>query len=187
MNWRFMILCFLLTACSPIGSVVNFHDNWTGIDTITTNEQEIFRDRQGVMLVRPVITSRGGQRAFGIVTRIYRIVPNGPIIEKIESNGNLLRYQKTDRLLTQCIDTCRRTEIGVIHLTEAEFRNAAKSGLPLRIFGRRGRYHGTVSPALLQTLLAQIDATPQAAAISAPQHPQCRTDHRAICRSKTPQ
>ena len=68
MIWRFMILCFLLTACSPIGSVVNFHDNWTGIDTITTNEQEIFRDRQGVMLVRPAITSRGGQRAATLKT-----------------------------------------------------------------------------------------------------------------------
>jgi hypothetical protein len=158
MMWRALILCFLLGACTAPQAVVSFHDDWTGIDMITTREQEIFRDRQGVMLVRPAITSRGGQYAFGIVTRIYRLVPNGPIIEKIESNGTPLRYKRTDRLLTQCTDACRRTEIGVIHLTEAEFRNAARSGLPLRVFGRRGRYAGFVPPEPLQRLLAQSDA-----------------------------
>lgn len=163
---RLCILCFLLTACASTQSVVSFHDDWTGVDTFTTTEQEIFRDRQGVMLVRPAITSRGGHYAFGIVIRVYRLVPNGPIIEKIESDGEILRYRRSDRLLTQCTDACRRTEIGVIHLTEAEFRNAASSGLSLRVFGRRGRYSGTVPPASLQMLLREIDTAANSASRS---------------------
>lgn len=161
---RIVGILMFLTACAPQGALLSFQDQWTGIETLTTREHEVFRDTQGVMLVRPAVTLRGGQRAYGIVTRIYRLAPNGPIIEKIVSDGQILRYRRTDRLLTQCMDSCRRTETGVIHLTQEQFRTIARTGLRLQVFGRRGRYFGTVPPEPLRAILAHIDALPDQAA-----------------------
>lgn len=143
-----------LSACTPRAAVITRYDDWTGFNERTTPEAEVFRDRQGIMTVRPVIIERGGQRAFGVLTNIRRQVPNGPMVETMYSGNVQLHYQRHDRLWTHCIDGCQRAEVGVIHLTEAAFHTAARTGLPLRVQGRRGRYEGTVPAALFARVLA---------------------------------
>ena len=148
-------LLLALAACTPGADVIARHDDWTGFDTFITPEHEIFRDDKAIMVVRPVIVTRGGTRAYGVLTNIRRRGPNGPIVEAMYSGDVRLQYQRHDRLLTHCIDGCQRAEIGVIHLTEAAFHAAARTGLPLRVEGRRGRYQGTVPGSLFQAVLSR--------------------------------
>ncbi len=152
-------LMFGLGACAPPQSVIASTDSWTGFAQIVTPEREIFRDAKAIMTVRPVSIARNGERAFGVLTNVRRRVPNGPIINSMYSGNVRLDYQRHDRLLTHCIDGCQRAEIGVINLTEAGFRIAARTGLPLRVFGRRGRYAGTVPAQQFQQVLDAISKT----------------------------
>lgn len=150
---RFVLLCLALTACTHQQAVTTRYDDWTGFNEFVTPEHEIFRDHKAVMTVRPVMIERGGTRAFGVLTNIRRRVPNGPIVRTMYSGDIQLLYQRHDRLLTHCIDGCQRAEIGVIHLTEAAFRAASRTGLPVRVFGRRGRYAGVVPGPLFESVL----------------------------------
>ena len=154
---RFVVLLLLLAlaACTPGADVITRHDDRTGFETFVTPEHEIFRDDKAIMVVRPVIVARDGTRAYGVLTNIRRRVPNGPVIQAMYAGNIPLHYQKHDRLLTHCIDGCQRAEIGFIHLTEAAFHAAARTGLPLRVEGRRGRYEGTVPGSLFQTVLSR--------------------------------
>ncbi|MFT7147931.1 MAG: hypothetical protein ACJASZ_002819 [Yoonia sp.] len=47
----------------------------------------------------------------------------------------------------------------VINMTEAGFRLAARTDLPLRVFGRRGRYAGTIPASQFQQVLDAISKT----------------------------
>lgn len=153
---RMFPLLLALTACAPGADVITRYDDWTGFNEFVTPEAEIFRDRKAIMTVRPVVVERGGVRSFGVLTNIRRRVPNGPIIETVHAGDIRLQYQRHDRLLSHCVDGCQRAEVGVIHLTEAAFRTAARTGLPLRVQGRRGRYEGTVPAVLFQQVLAAM-------------------------------
>jgi len=158
--WRILFFIILgLGACAPRQGVIAGIDSWTGFAQIVTPEHEIFRDNKAIMTVRPVSIARGGERAFGVLTNIRRRVPNGPIVNAMYSGSVRLDYQRHDRLLTHCIDGCQRAEIGVINMTEASFRHAARTGLPLRVFGRRGRYAGTVPATQFQQVLDAISKT----------------------------
>jgi hypothetical protein len=150
---RLLLLCLVLAGCTPGQDVISRYDDWTGFNELVTPEYEIFRDRKAIMTVRPVVVERGGVRSFGVLTNIRRRVPNGPIVEAMYSSDIQLQYQKHDRLRTHCLDGCQRAETGVIHLTEAAFRAAARTGLPVRVFGRRGRYEGVVPGVLFQQVL----------------------------------
>ncbi len=152
---RFLALSLLvcLAGCAPGADIISRYDDWTGFNEFYTPEYEIFRDRKAIMVVRPVIIERGGTRAYGVLINIRRRVPNGPIVEAMYSGNVQLQYQRHDRLLTHCIDGCQRAEVGVIHLTEAAFRTAARTGLPLRVQGRRGRYEGIVPGILFRQVL----------------------------------
>lgn len=157
---RFLFLMmFGLGACAPHQGVIANTDSWTGFAQIVTPEHEVFRGAKAIMTVRPVSIARDGERAFGVLTNIRRRIPNGPIINAMYSGNVRLDYQRHDRLMTHCIDGCQRAEIGVINLTEASFRMAARTGLPLRVFGRRGRYAGTVPAAQFQQVLDVISKT----------------------------
>lgn len=153
MLYRLLLLSLALAACTPGSNVITHYDDWTGFNEFVTPEHEVFRDRKAIMTVRPVIIARGGQRAYGVLTNIRRRVPNGPMVETMYSGDIRLHYQKHDRLWSHCIDGCQRAEVGVIHLSEAAFHAAAVTGLPIRVQGRRGRYHGTVPGALFQRVL----------------------------------
>ena len=152
---RYLFACLCLTACTNGADVITRYDDWAGFNETYTPEHEIFRDRKAIMVVRPVIVERGGKRAYGVLTNIRRRVPNGPIIEAVHSGDIQLQYQRHDRLLTHCIDGCQRAEVGVIHLSGAAFQIAARTGLPLRVQGRRGRYEGTVPARLFQQVLEE--------------------------------
>ena len=157
-RYLFFIL-FGLGACAPDRDVILSTDSWTGFTQIVTPEHEVFRDAKAIMTVRPVSIARDGTRAFGVFTNIRRRVPNGPIINAMYSGEARLDYQRHDRLMTHCIDGCQRAEIGVINLIEASFRQAARTGLPLQVFGRRGRYAGTVPASQFQQVLDAISKT----------------------------
>ncbi len=148
-----LLISFCLAACTSGADVISRYDDWTGFNEFYTPEHEIFRDRKAIMVVRPVMIERGGTRAYGVLTNIRRRVPNGPIVEAMYSGSVRLQYQRHDRLLTHCIDGCQRAEVGMIHLTEAAFRTAAGTGLPLRVEGRRGRYEGIVPGILFRQVL----------------------------------
>jgi len=153
---RLLAFCLCLSACTPGVDVITRHDDWTGFNQAVTQEAEIYRDRKAIMTVRPVMVERDGVRRFGVLTNIRRRVPNGPIVETVYAGDIRLQYQMHDRLWSHCIDGCQRAEVGVIHLTEPAFRAAARTGLPLRVQGRRGRYSGTVPAALFQDILAAL-------------------------------
>ena len=153
---RFLVLSVVLAACTPGADVIARYDDWTGFNEFVTPEAEIFRDRKAIMTVRPVVVERGGVRSYGVLTNIRRRVPNAPIVEAVYAGDIRLQYQRHDRLLSHCVDGCQRAEVGVIHLTEAAFRAAARTGLPLRVQGRRGRYEGTVPAVLFQQVLAAM-------------------------------
>lgn len=150
---RLICLCLALAACTPGADVITRYDDWTGFNEFVTPEAEIFRDNKAIMTARPVMVEQGGQRRFGVLTNIRRRVPNGPIVESVHAGEIRLQYQMHDRLWSHCIDGCQRAEVGVIHLTESAFRAAARTGLPLRVQGRRGRYHGVVPGHLFAQVL----------------------------------
>lgn len=150
-----LILFFVVvSACSSASQNIPVEDPWTGFRQVVTPEHEILRDSTAIMTARGIVVARDGQRAFAILTSLRRLSPNGPMIRSIYSGDTRLTYRRHDRLLTQCIDRCRRTETGAIYMTEAAFRIAARTGLPLRIQGRRGRYRAEVPAALFAELLA---------------------------------
>ena len=155
---RFFLLfaVLALTACAGQPQVTKRFDDWTGFAETITAEHEILRDGTAIMTARGVVIARDGQRTFGVLTRLRRVVPNGPIIMHMSSGTTRLDYRRHDRLLTQCIDRCRRTETGVIVMSEQAFRVASQTGLPLRIQGRRGRYAATVPATLFQEILGAI-------------------------------
>lgn len=153
-----MRLCLFLflavaSACSTAPQSVPAVDDWTGFAQAVTEDHEILRNNTAIMTARGIIIARDGKRAFAVLTSLRRLTPNGPMILSVYSGDTRLNYQRHDRLLTQCIDRCRRTETGAIYLTEAAFRIAARTGLPLRIQGRRGRYSAQVPAALFAELL----------------------------------
>lgn len=154
---RCLFLCLIFAACTPQADIVTRYDDWTGFNEIIKPEHEIFRNSKAIMTVRPVMVTRDGQRQFAILTNIRRRVPNGPVVETVHAGDIRLQYRMHDRIWSHCIDGCQRAEVGVIVLSEAAFRAAARTGLPLRVQGRRGRYHGIVPPDLLQKVLNASD------------------------------
>ena len=159
MRWLALILC--LSACLPIGEEVLQHDDdWRGATTLTVNEREIFRgpDGDGLMTARPVVTLAPSGRAFGVLTNVRRRDANVPRIVRMTSGDTALAYVAHDRRFTHCIDGCQPAEVGVITLSEAAFRTAAVTGLPVRAWGLRGRYAGTVPAEAFARVLAAADA-----------------------------
>lgn len=141
---RLILALLCLAACTPGADVLVSHDAWTGADMLTTPAREIYRDGDALFEVRPVIVVQDGVAAYGVLTNLRRRDANGPKIDRITSLGHTLHYDRHDRLRTHCIDGCQKAEVGVIRLSRDTFAAAAHSGLPLRVWGQRGRYDGTV-------------------------------------------
>ena len=165
MRWTVLLLflCSVLTACVPIGQeVLQTYDDWLGTTSFTTNEREIFRgaDGDGLMTARPVIVMGPQGRAYGVLTNVRRRDANGPLIERITSGNATLTYAAHDRRFTHCIDGCQPAEVGAITLSEAAFRLAAVTGLPLRVWGVRGRYDGTVPAEAFARVLEKAESPP---------------------------
>ena len=158
MRW---LLPLILCACMPIGEQVFVTpDPWTGATLVTTQEREIYRDPDGIAVARPAIVVKDGQAAYAVLLNVRRRDANGPRIDKVTSLGHTLPYSRHDRLRTHCIDGCQKAEVGAIHLSPASFRAAARAGLPLRIWGKRGRYHGIVPAEAFARVLAQVRIAP---------------------------
>ncbi|WP_394152692.1 hypothetical protein [Loktanella salsilacus] len=158
------MLILFLSACIPVrDEILLSHDDWRGTTTVTVNEREVFRsdDGDGLMTARPVITRGPDGRAFGVLLNVRRRDANEPRIDRVTSGRQVLTYTAHDRLLTHCIDGCQPAEVGVITLTEAAFHIAAQSGLPLRVWGQRGRYEGTVPAEAFLRVLAAVNAAPK--------------------------
>ena len=157
MRWLFLILC--LSACIPIREeVVTDYDDWRGTTSLFTQEREIDRDGEGLMTARPVVVLGPDGRAYGVLTNVRRRDTNGPRIDRMTSGDTTLAYTAHDRRYTHCIDGCQRAEVGVITLSEDAFRLAATTGLPIRAWGLRGRYDGTVPAEAFARVLAEADA-----------------------------
>ena len=156
MRWLALFLC--LSACIPIrAEVLQTYDDWRGTTTLTVNEREIHRDGDGLMTARPVIVMGTDGRAYGVLTNVRRRDANGPRIDRMTSGEATLAYTAHDRLLSHCIDGCQRAEVGVVTLSESAFRAAATAGLPVRAWGQRGRYDGTIPAEAFARVLAAAD------------------------------
>ena len=158
MRWILCALC--LSACLPIGEeVLTLRDDWRGATAVTTHEREVFRgaDGDGLMTARPVVVTGAQGRAFGVLTNVRRRDANGPVVDRMTSGAAMLAYTAHDRRLTHCIDGCQPAEVGVITLSEPAFRTAAMTGLPVRAWGLRGRYEGTVPAEAFARVLAEAD------------------------------
>ena len=157
MRWLFLILC--LSACTPIREeVLSDYDDWRGTTALFTQEREIYRDGDGLMTARPVVVMGPEGRVYGVLTNVRRRDANGPRIDRMTSGDTTLAYIAHDRLFTHCIDGCQRAEVGTITLSEAAFRIAATTGLPIRAWGLRGRYEGVVPAEAFARVLAEADA-----------------------------
>lgn len=158
---RWLCLILLISACTSIqDQVLRTYDDWLGTTSFTTQEREIFRspDDDGLMTARPVIVMGPDGRAYGVLTNVRRRDRNAPKLDKFTSGNVTLTYTAHDRRYTHCIDGCQRAEVGVITLSEQAFRIASRTGLPLRAWGQRGRYEGTVPAEAFSRVLAQADA-----------------------------
>ena len=151
---RAIFFLLLLSACIRTEVLVT-RDDWTGADVITVNEREIFRDGDAIVVVRPVIVGRGTDVLYGVLTNVRRRDANGPKIERMTAFGRNLPYRRFDRLRTHCIDGCQKAELGIITLDRESFALAARTGLPLHIWGLRGRYDGTVPAEAFARVLAR--------------------------------
>lgn len=141
----FAFIVLLLAGCAAHRpDAIALVDDWTGGTTVTVHEREIFRDRSAIVVVRPVILRRGALEGYGVWVNYRRTAPNGPRIEKITAFGRPLDYRRLDRLRTHCIDGCDAAEVGLICLSREAFEIAARTGLPIRIWGKRGRAEGVV-------------------------------------------
>ena len=146
MRFAFCLLV-LLCACAPTrGTVLRQYDDWTGATLLTVNEREIHRDADGIGIVtaRPAIILTPAGRDHAVLLNVRRRDANGPRVARVTSGAVTLDYRRNDRLFTHCLDGCQKAEIGAIHMSESAFRIAARTGLPLRIEGRRDRYEGVV-------------------------------------------
>jgi hypothetical protein len=153
----FLVFAVLaLTACTVEPQVSQRFDHWTGFSETITAEHEILRDGTAIMTVRGVMIARDGQRVYGVLTNLRRLVPNGPAILHMSSGTTRLDYRRHDRPLTHCKERCRRAETGAIVMSEQAFRMASQTGLPLRVQGRRGRYAATVPAILFQDILGKL-------------------------------
>ncbi|SHE64010.1 hypothetical protein SAMN05444339_101949 [Loktanella atrilutea] len=163
MRWIVLLLSVCLTACIPVGEeVLQTYDAWLGTTSFTTQEREIFRgdDGKGLMTARPVIVTGPQGRAYGVLTNVRRRDTNGPVVDRMTSGNVILDYVPHDRLFTHCIDGCQRAEVGAITLNARAFRLAAVTGLPLRVWGRRGWYEGTVPAEAFARVLAMVERPP---------------------------
>jgi len=138
---RFFFAFLLVAACAGPATVVN---DWTGAVTRVSDEHEVFREGQGRMSVRAATITLDGRKLWGVLTSVRRTGPNAPRVQRVESGPTPLAYQRLDRLFTHCLDRCQRAETGFVSLSQAAFTAAGRTGLPLRVTGRRGRYEGTV-------------------------------------------
>ncbi|MEY1555080.1 hypothetical protein AB3Y40_05545 [Yoonia sp. R2331] len=157
--WRIPLLFLLLAGCIR-DQVLVTRDAWTGHQTITVQEREIYRDDDAILVARPTIIVKDGQTGYAVLTNLRRRDANGPRIERVTSLGHDMVYVRHDRLRTHCIDGCQAAEVGAVHLSEATFRAAARSGLPLRVWGLRGRAEGIVPAEAFVRVLAQLRQTP---------------------------
>ena len=158
---RWILLLFALAGCQPIGDqVVTDYDDWLRSTSFTTQEREIYRGADGIGIVtaRPVIVMSPDGTGYAVLTNVRRRDVNGPRIDRITSQGVTLDYRRHDRLFTHCIDGCQRAEIGAIVLSRDAFTLAARTGLPLRIWGQRGRYEGTVPAEAFARVLTEAGA-----------------------------
>ncbi len=140
---RWILLCILVLAGCGSRTVV-LRDDWRGTLAVHTTAHEVYRDQFAIVEVRPVVVTSDQGAAFAVLTNVRRRDANEPRIVRMTSGDTLLRYTRHDRLRTHCIDGCQKAEVGAIHLSRKAFVIAASTGLPLRIWGQRGRYGGVV-------------------------------------------
>ncbi len=148
---KIIFLLLLLIGCTAPPVVTR--DLWTGNTLAVTKAYEISRTLDAIVEVRPVIGNIDGVMRYAVLTNVRRLDQNGPRIDRITTTSEPLDYRRHDRLRTHCIDGCRFAEIGAIHLDVSAFEDASKQGLALRIWGKRGRYEGTIPADAFQTAL----------------------------------
>jgi hypothetical protein len=166
---RALLFCLLCSGClDDQRSATVSLDTWTQVTRVISPEVEVFRDPRGIMTVRTALFHDDGQVNYGVMTNVRRRVPNSPQVRDVYAGQIRLPYHRIDRIWSHCLDGCQRAEVGFIPLSAASFEIAARTGLPLRVFGNRGRYEGVVPATLFQTVL------------SAPRTPDlyCATDCR---------
>ena len=166
---RLLFVLFALTACSPAVAPQSFAfagqrvladvGSDSGVERFTTPEIEIFRNRTGIFVARPVILQKGPHRRYAILINARRRSPNAPIIETVASGRQILDYQRHDRVWSHCIDGCQRAEVGAVTVDAETFRRAAKTGFPLLVAGKRQSYEGTLPAAAFARVLRDADAT----------------------------
>ena len=164
MRW---CLLLLLAACGPTPTgwpsggparLIAVEGSDSGLQRITVPEVELFRDATGRMVARPAIVQLGDARRYAVLLTVLRHAPNGPRVELVASDHGPLDYQPNDRLWSHCIDGCRRAETGAVTLSEAAFRAAAQTGLPILVAGAYQSYEGTLPADAFARVLAAADA-----------------------------
>lgn len=156
-----LLLCLLSASCTPIHSqVLTTRDAWTGAYSITVSEREVYRDAAAILVARPIVLTDGTTTRYGVLLNLRRRDANAPNIMQVTSLGRVLAYEPLDRLRTHCIDGCQKAEVGVINLSATTFAIAARTGLPLRVWGARGRAAGTIPAEAFTKVLAQTHPAP---------------------------
>ena len=140
MRFGLIVLVFLW-GCSPDGrqgsATFNPH---TGVQTARSFEAVFYPGVGQTVTLSAAVLSAGPERRFVVLTRVALRGPNFPKLNGAWSSGRELDYRRIDRRYGSCVDGCRREEVGVIHLSEAEFGAAAQFGLAFQLLGPRGSY-----------------------------------------------
>lgn len=151
-----LVLVFLLVLSGCGQGVVALRDDWTGALALHTVEYEIYRDQFTLVEARPIVIISDTGTGYAVLTNVRRRDTNAPQVMRMTSAGVTLPYVLHDHRKTHCIDGCQNAEIGAIHLSHDAFVLAAQIGLPLRIWGLRGRFEGSIPASAFAEVLSQL-------------------------------
>jgi hypothetical protein len=139
---RLMLPLFLLLwACTPVSRPGSTEFNpHTEVFAARSAEFAYYPAPRQIVVLTAAILQAGKARRYVILTRVGLAGPNFPKLSGAWREGRALDYERLDTRYGGCIDLCKREEVGVITLSEAEFREAARNGLEFQLAGPRVAY-----------------------------------------------
>jgi hypothetical protein len=150
---RLILIVGMMTACAPSDRNISRFAGETQVWHTVSADAQVFRDGHDSVLARTIILDQRGKRRHYLSLSVLRRGPNGPQVLTVSQDLRPLPYVMHDRLKTNCTDTCHKTEIGAILLTQQAFSHATKVGMTIRIDGLRRNYLATVLAAIFRDSL----------------------------------
>lgn len=143
----------LVAGCSNEPGQIN--DVHTGVTGYHSKMYEVKPGLLASLSVGAVIGVKGGETRYGLVTRHLSTGLGWSFFDEAWSFGTQLPYEVVGREVLGCGGGCSLLESGSIKLTEAQFRQAAVSGLEFKLAGKNRSVVAKAPPEAFREALAQ--------------------------------